>query len=456
MVAPMEAITDFPPCVHDCKVDEEERRAVSGKPSCALAERCVSACAAYGKVCPCSARIAAHYACDSVQELKADSLLFADEKDDFVFLSTEDLVIQEKLGEGGFSHVNRCILKAGPEEGQEFAVKYLKRKAMVELHTFKHGAADLAVEARFLHVLDHPNIVKLHGVTAGSVENNFASGRECGFFIVVDKLETTLEKRVEQWRKEREQDQTGLMGRFGSEYRERKRQELMERLKIAHAIASAMEYLHSKGIVFRDLKPDNIGFDKNGVLKIFDFGLAKELKSTLAKRDGKYEMTGNTGSRRYMAPEVAKEQFYNESVDVYSFGILLWEICSAEKPFYGYGSGRHMQQVVLGGERPKMDAAHTAHWPPNLQWLMKKCWSHVISVRPDFTAIKQVLEDIMAGQTAIPTNQEPVEDAESAATESPRKSRFFRRSMGKIPDMKSISPPAKQGRARTWGFGTRR
>lgn len=266
MVAPAENDFYCPPCSDDCKVDVEERRrnAVSNKPPCALAERCVSACAAYGKVCPCSARIAAHYACDAVAELLDHSDLFATEKEDYVYLNTDDLVIQEKLGEGGFSHVNRCTLKAGPEQGQEFAVKYLKRKAMVELHTFKHGAADLAIEARFLHQLDHPHIVKLHGVTAGSVENNFASGRECGFFIVVDKLDMTLEKRIEVWRKEREHDQTGLMGRLNGEYRERKREELYERLRIAYAIASAMEYLHSKGIVFRDLKPDNIGFDKVG------------------------------------------------------------------------------------------------------------------------------------------------------------------------------------------------
>lgn len=264
MIDENESHVNFPPCNVDCKVGEDERRAISSKPPCALAERCVSACAAYGKVCPCSARIAAHYACDSVQEILEDSELFADEEDDFVHLNAEDLVIHEKLGEGGFSHVNRCILQAGPEEGQEFAVKYLKRKAMVELHTFKHGAADLAVEARFLHQLHHPNIVKLHGVTAGSVETNFATGRECGFFIVVDKLETTLEKKVDMWRKERENDQTGIMGRLGAEYREKKRQELFERLRIAYSIASAMEYLHSKGIIFRDLKPDNIGFDKVG------------------------------------------------------------------------------------------------------------------------------------------------------------------------------------------------
>ena len=163
MVAPHDL--NFPPCGRDdCKVEEDERRAVASKPPCALAERCVSACAAYGRVCPCSARIAAHYACDAVQEIKADSVLFASEKEDFIYLNADDLTIHEKLGEGGFSLVNRCIVKAGPEEGQEFAVKYLKRKAMVELHTFKHGAADLAIEARFLHQLNHPNIVKLKEV----------------------------------------------------------------------------------------------------------------------------------------------------------------------------------------------------------------------------------------------------------------------------------------------------
>ena len=169
MVAPTNN-NDFsfaPPCSEECKVNEEDRRAVAAKPACALAERCVSACAAYGKVCPCSARIAAHYACDAVAELLDHSDLFAKDGDDettpscqnYVHLNAEDLVIHEKLGEGGFSHVNRCILKVGPEEGKEFAVKYLKRKAMVELHTFKHGAADLAIEARFLHQLDHINRV---------------------------------------------------------------------------------------------------------------------------------------------------------------------------------------------------------------------------------------------------------------------------------------------------------
>lgn len=69
---------------------------------------------------------------------------------------------------------------------------------------------------------------------------------------------------------------------------------------------------------------------------MFDFGLAKELKPHRRLADGTYQLTGNTGSRRYMAPEVATVRPYNLSVDAYSFGILLWELSALEKPFDGF------------------------------------------------------------------------------------------------------------------------
>lgn len=124
-----------------------------------------------------------------------------------------------------------------------------------------------------------------------------ASGKECGFFIVVDRLFDTLEQRLDHWRAEQEKagSSVNLLQRMSSEYKHKKRTELLERVKIALAIADAMSYLHSLGIVYRDLKPDNIGFDGNDVLKLFDFGLAKELKPGLEKGDGKYKLTGNTG-----------------------------------------------------------------------------------------------------------------------------------------------------------------
>ena len=305
----------FPPCTAErCHVDEEEKKKAGvNRPRCEMAEKCVDACAAYGRVCPCAARIAAHAARDAMQELQKDSHMF-EGKPPFLYLNADDLQIGKKLGEGGFSNVNECIVTTPnhPDTGRQLAIKYLKRKAMVDLHHFKHGAADLCVEAYFLQTLNHPNIIKLHGLTAGSVETNVASGKECGFFIVVDRLYDTLEHKVEEWRKQDAQAPQPGGFRPSKEFKESKRAHLEERCDIALKVAKALEYLHSRNVIFRDLKPDNIGFDQDGVLKLFDFGLAKELKHKQA--DGTYKLTGHTGSRRYMAPEVALDEPYNEKV----------------------------------------------------------------------------------------------------------------------------------------------
>lgn len=98
---------------------------------------------------------------------------------------------------------------------------------------------------------------------------------------------------------------------------------------------------------------------------------------------------------------VAKDHPYNKSVDVYSFGILLWELCSLEKPFSGYTSKKHMNNVVLGGERPKMDSSHTSNWPVQLQHLIKSCWSAFPDTRPSFTEIRDTLEKCLEGADSI-------------------------------------------------------
>ena len=82
------------------------------------------------------------------------------------------------------------------------------------------------------------------------------------------------------------------------------------------------------------MKPDNVGFTAEGDLKLFDFGLVTCVRS---RQDSKtcYEMTGYTGSLRYMAPEVALRLPYNEKVDVYSYGIMVWQMARDRVPFKG-------------------------------------------------------------------------------------------------------------------------
>ncbi len=84
---------------------------------------------------------------------------------------------------------------------------------------------------------------------------------------------------------------------------------------------------------FFQQKPDNIGFDLRGDIKIFDFGLAKELPTIHNGHDKLFHFTGMCGSPRYMAPEVALEEPYNELCDVFSFSIVFWEMMTLSKPY---------------------------------------------------------------------------------------------------------------------------
>merc|ERR1739844_312023 len=113
---------------------------------------------------------------------------------------------------------------------------------------------------------------------------------------------------------------------------------MLERVSIACSLASAFKYLHYHRLIYRDIKPENIGFDSKGIVKIFDFGLCKELrpkdldssnetKKTLASSfERRYKLTEFVGTIPYMSPEVFFGKPYNCFVDVYSFGMLLYEI----------------------------------------------------------------------------------------------------------------------------------
>jgi hypothetical protein len=256
---------------------EEEDDQQQDNHLCAKAEECVSSCAAYGRVCPFAARSAAEAVHQKMDKLLQNSVLFQSGPPEFERIDSTQIAMGEKLGEGGFSNVNSCVLlsKDGSRlssKENEHAVKFLKRKIMVDVRHFRHGAADLATEAIFLGKLNHPGIIKIHGITAGSCEANVASGKDCGFFIVVDRLKETLDQRIEAWKKESAAQPHSIFHRMSKDYKERQKSTLANRLKVAMDIASVMEYLHSLNIAYRDLKPDNVGFDYNGTLKLFDFG----------------------------------------------------------------------------------------------------------------------------------------------------------------------------------------
>jgi serine/threonine protein kinase len=125
-------------------------------------------------------------------------------------------------------------------------------------------------------------------------------------------------------------------------------------------------------------------------VKIFDFGLAKELDDSMKARgcDDFYELSGNTGSLRYMAPEVALSENYNLTADVYSFGLLLWQIASLNLPYDGMSRADHSFCVVKGNERPTLDS----NWPPTLCALMKRAWDPDPCLRPSMDSVHKLLK----------------------------------------------------------------
>ena len=130
------------------------------------------------------------------------------------------------------------------------------------------------------------------------------------------------------------------------------------------------------------MKPDNVGFTADGTLKLFDFGLCTCVKTTSSPGDV-YEMTGNTGSLRYMAPEVALRKSYNEKVDVYSYGIMAWQMARDRVPFKGLSKIEFFSTVVNGENRPSLDKS----WPARFSALLEACWNRDYRKRPSFREI---------------------------------------------------------------------
>jgi len=164
-----------------------------------------------------------------------------------------------------------------------------------------------------------------------------------------------------------------------------------ERLVAAYGLAAAIQYLHDKKIVHRDLKPDNIGFDIRGDVEIFDFGLAKELKQMdlLDADENLYHLTGFTGTVLYMAPEVYKKKPYNQSVDIYSFAICLWEMFSFCAPFNDCKSLDMFENIVINkGYRPQVEEK----WPLPIKLLLNRSWSSNMKERPSAENVTAILK----------------------------------------------------------------
>lgn len=166
-------------------------------------------------------------------------------------------------------------------------------------------------------------------------------------------------------------------------------------------LTMAVHFLHKcqPPIIHRDLKPANILLSEEDVLKIADFGLSKVLRHTQDATPQNYKMTGEAGTKRYMAPEVVRsEAYYDEKVDIYSMGMIFWYIINGERPFEGVHPDQIARIASLRNVRPPLDCVR---WH-ELEALIKVMWNDNPEVRPSAGDILEEVEKLRQQQTTQP------------------------------------------------------
>ncbi|KAG2605305.1 hypothetical protein PVAP13_4NG102300 [Panicum virgatum] len=167
-----------------------------------------------------------------------------------------------------------------------------------------------------------------------------------------------------------------------------------KRLRMALDVARGMNYLHNctPVIVHRDLKSPNLLVDKNWVVKVCDFGLSRIKHSTfLSSRS-------TAGTAEWMAPEVLRNEPSDEKCDVFSYGVILWELCTLLQPW----EGMNPMQVVgaVGFQQRRLDIPGGAD--PAVAEIIKRCWQTDPKMRPSFSEIMAALRPLLKN---MPANQ---------------------------------------------------
>ncbi|VEU34664.1 unnamed protein product [Pseudo-nitzschia multistriata] len=395
-----------------------------------------------------------------VQQMLGESRLRRRFENDIRLIQPDDiLTVDHILGSGAFSQVSAVTTR----DGRRYACKHLQQKLMERPQDFQLAAAELALEAHILSSFDHPNILKIRGWTANGIAS-FESGKHNSFFLMLDLLDETLDERIRRWREEEihvlksDSNSTAMIPNLilddnvtpdqsfyhhhlfnHSDYPRRsalqdscdtRSQTLYaEKIRIMTEIAEALDYIHAQGVIFRDLKPQNIGFSaETNAVQIFDFGLSRELPSLDTSTP--FSMSGKVGTLRYMAPEVAMNQPYNTSSDIYSWAIVSYELLTLEKPFDGWTRDLHEDLVCKRGVRP--DTSKTLHpISDDMKLILEKAWSPFPSNRGTMSQIAVQLQCSLSRRMAYLAEQQ----------QEQQQCRFFEQEEQQIPlSVETVAP----------------
>ena len=259
-------------------------------------------------------------------------------------ISFNSLGLGKKIGQGWFSEIYESLWLGIP-----VAVKVIFDPKITEelLEEFNN-------EIEKLFILRHPYIIQLYGITDKEKSQKLA---------VI--MELAPKGSLFDYLHKNPKTKNNLSLDFKN--------------KIAKQLICAMAYIHSRGYVHRDLKTQNILLDKNLDMKMCDFGLTK-LKSELNSGSGQF-----AGTPCYMAPELFDRKYYDDKVDVFAFGTVLWEIYTQKVPYANCDAMEIKQKVTKGEE-----LICSSIVPKQIANLIQKCRNVKASDRPSFEEIEKM------------------------------------------------------------------
>eukprot|EP00268_Persea_americana_P051100 TRINITY_DN5620_c0_g1_i10.p1 TRINITY_DN5620_c0_g1~~TRINITY_DN5620_c0_g1_i10.p1 ORF type:complete len:342 (+),score=54.74 TRINITY_DN5620_c0_g1_i10:2458-3483(+) len=269
----------------------------------------------------------------------------------------EDLLLGEEIGQGSFAVVYR-----GSWNGSDVAIKvYLGNEYREEIFV------DYKKEIAIMKRLRHPNVLLFMGAVYSP-----------------DRLAIVTEFLPR-----------GSL--FGTLHRNNQTLDLRRRLRMALDVARGMNYLHCRNppIIHRDLKSSNLLVDKNWTVKVGDFGLSRLKSSTfLTAKSGR-------GTPQWMAPEVLRNEPSNEKSDVFSFGVILWELMTESIPWTNLNS---LQVVgVVGFMDRRLDIPEDLD--PRISTIIHDCWQSDSEQRPSFEQIRQRMADLINSIMVTPSRK---------------------------------------------------
>ncbi|XP_048581123.1 ephrin type-B receptor 1-B isoform X2 [Nematostella vectensis] len=269
-------------------------------------------------------------------------------------IDRDKIKLDRMIGGGEFAEVYEGRMKS--ESGlDKVAVKILKAGSS------RKTRDDFLLEASVMGQFKHTNVIALKGVVT----------RSRPMMIVTEFMENGS---LDHFLKSND-------GRLT----------VFQLLGMARGVAAGMDYLSSINFIHRDLAARNILVSENMTTKVSDFGLSRELDDLSDNPDSEYQTQGGKIPVRWTAPEAIKYRKFSSASDVWSYGILLWEIMSfSERPYWGWDNFQVMERVEGGYRLPS-----PMNCPKIVHNLMLDCWHKDKCKRPKFVDIVQRIEDLI-------------------------------------------------------------